>query len=46
MSSPAHRANILNRSFRDSGIGVLASLPALAGGDRGAIYTQDFGGRR
>jgi uncharacterized protein YkwD len=45
MSSPGHRANILRRSYRDSGIGVLASLPALAGRGRGAIYTQDFGGR-
>jgi uncharacterized protein YkwD len=44
MSSPGHRANILNTRFRDTGVGVSAHPPAsLAGGQRGAIYTQDFG---
>jgi uncharacterized protein YkwD len=46
MNSPEHRANILDPSYHDSGIGVLASVPALAGGGPGAIYTQDFGGRQ
>ena len=27
MKSPGHRANILNRDFRDSGIGVVAQAP-------------------
>jgi uncharacterized protein YkwD len=44
MASPPHRANILNASFRDSGVGVSAALPtSFAGGEAGAIYTQDFG---
>lgn len=44
MASPGHRANILNRRFKDSGIGVLARAPAfLAEGGPGAVYTQDFG---
>jgi uncharacterized protein YkwD len=44
MSSPDHRANILNGDFRDSGIGVAPAAPALCGeGLPGATYTQDFG---
>jgi uncharacterized protein YkwD len=44
MASPDHRANILDARFRDTGIGASAHPPAaLAGGQRGAIYTQDFG---
>jgi uncharacterized protein YkwD len=44
MSSPAHRANILDAHFRETGIGVSARPPAsLAHGQPGAIYTQDFG---
>jgi uncharacterized protein YkwD len=44
MHSPLHRANILDARYRDTGIGVLASLPASVGkGHPGAIYTQDFG---
>jgi uncharacterized protein YkwD len=44
MASPGHRANILDTRFRDSGIGVSAHPPSpLAGGQAGAIYTQDFG---
>ncbi|HEY5196732.1 MAG TPA: CAP domain-containing protein [Solirubrobacteraceae bacterium] len=40
MNSPAHRANILDADYRDSGIGV---APAIPGGGVGATYTQDFG---
>ena len=28
MASPDHRANILNRDFRDTGIGIVAEAPA------------------
>jgi uncharacterized protein YkwD len=44
MSDPGHRANILDATFRDSGVGVSPHpLASLAGGESGAIYTQDFG---
>lgn len=44
MASPAHRANILDARFRETGIGVTPRPPAaLAHGQRGAVYTQDFG---
>jgi uncharacterized protein YkwD len=44
MASPGHRANILDRRFRDTGIGVSPRPPSsLANGQPGAIYTQDFG---
>jgi uncharacterized protein YkwD len=44
MASPGHRANILDVHFRDTAIGVSPHAPAaLAHGQAGAIYTQDFG---
>jgi uncharacterized protein YkwD len=43
MASPDHRANILNPAYRDSGIGVVAAMPACVGSGPGATYTQDFG---
>ena len=44
MASPGHRANILDRRYRETGIGVSSHPPtALAHGQPGAIYTQDFG---
>lgn len=44
MQSPGHRENILDPHFRDTGIGVSPHAPAArAGGQAGAIYTQDFG---
>jgi uncharacterized protein YkwD len=44
MASPGHRANILNAHFRDTGIGAFAHPPAsFSGGQRGAVYTEDFG---
>jgi uncharacterized protein YkwD len=44
MASPAHRANILDANFRETGIGVTPHPPAaLSHGQPGAIYTQDFG---
>jgi uncharacterized protein YkwD len=44
MASPGHRANILDASYRDTGIGVVAAVPDSMGeGQDGAMYTQDFG---
>jgi uncharacterized protein YkwD len=44
INSPEHLENILESKYRDSGIGVLAQVPAsLSSGQPGAIYTQDFG---
>ncbi|HEY2719999.1 MAG TPA: CAP domain-containing protein [Solirubrobacteraceae bacterium] len=44
MSDAGHRANILDATFRDTGIGVAPHpLASLAHGQPGAIYTQDFG---
>lgn len=44
MSSPAHRANILEAEYRETGIGVSAQVPsAFAEGAAGATYTQEFG---
>ncbi len=44
MHSPPHRANILDPSFRDAGVGVARGFPTgPAGGS--ATYTVDFGAR-
>ncbi len=44
MRSPEHRANILDSSYRETAIGVIARLPeSVSEGQPGAIYTQDFG---
>ncbi len=44
MASPAHRANILEAEYRETGIGVAAETPARLGeGAPGATYTQEFG---
>jgi uncharacterized protein YkwD len=42
MHSPGHRANILNRRFREIGVGVAPGVPGH--GFRGGTYTTDFGG--
>ena len=42
MDSPGHRANILNGSFRELGVGVAYGAPRQ---DGGATYTTDFGAR-
>jgi uncharacterized protein YkwD len=44
MESPGHRANVLRRSYRELGIGVVTGIPS--GSERGATYTADFGVRR
>jgi uncharacterized protein YkwD len=47
MKSPGHRANILQRSFREIGIGIETGLPVrLSASQSGATYTTDFGYRR
>jgi uncharacterized protein YkwD len=43
MASPGHRANILDRRYRETGIGVSSHLGRLAHGQPGGMYTQDFG---
>ena len=44
MASPGHRANILDRSFKETGVGVSPHpVESMARGQSGAIYTQDFG---
>lgn len=43
MDSPGHRANILNPSFRDTGIGAAGQAPKLLGTGPGGTYTEDFG---
>ena len=45
MASPGHRANILDRRYRDTGIGVSPHTAGLAHGQAGGVYTQDFGVR-
>ena len=45
MRSPGHRANILNRRFRDIGVGIFLGSP-MNGHEEGAIYATDFGARR
>ena len=44
MDSPGHRANILKRSFRDMGVGVVLGVPVSDAA--GTTYTVDFGVRR
>jgi uncharacterized protein YkwD len=46
MHSPGHRANILNGSFREIGIGVADGAPVSIGAAApGATYATDFGYR-
>ena len=44
MDSPGHRANILNRRFREAGLGVVSGAPTIGGSDS-ATYAMTFGGR-
>ncbi len=45
MHSPGHRANILQRSFRQIGIGISVGAPVTASSRSAATYTTDFGMR-
>jgi uncharacterized protein YkwD len=44
MHSPPHRANILDPSYRDAGVGVARGYP-FGGSGGAATYTADFGAR-
>jgi uncharacterized protein YkwD len=44
MDSPGHRANILKRSYRELGVGVVVGVPVSDAA--GGTYTVDFGVRR
>ncbi|HEX7298233.1 MAG TPA: CAP domain-containing protein [Solirubrobacteraceae bacterium] len=47
MRSADHRANLLNRSFADVGIGIAEGAPeALGDSEVGGTYVTDFGRRR
>ncbi len=46
MDSPGHRANILNRRFREIGIGVVFHAPNRTRDPVAATYTTTFGYRR
>jgi uncharacterized protein YkwD len=44
MSSPTHRANILNRRFRDAGLGIALGAPVRGGrASQAATYGNEFG---
>jgi uncharacterized protein YkwD len=43
MNSSGHRANILNSSFRDFGVGFTRGTPSNKRHKNGAFYTTDFG---
>jgi uncharacterized protein YkwD len=44
MSSPGHRAAILDAAYRQTGIGIVPGAPpSLSGGQAGGTYTQEFG---
>lgn len=45
MNSPGHRANILERHFREIGIGVVFEAPRSVRGSAAATYTTTFGAR-
>ncbi len=43
-ASPEHLANILEGAYRETGLGIVPSVPLSIGeGQPGAIYTEDFG---
>ena len=44
MDSPGHRANILKRTFREMGVGVVLGVPVSDAA--GTTYTVDFGVKR
>ena len=44
MRSPGHRANILNRRFREAGLGIAIGAPRRVAG-RSATYSNEFGSR-
>jgi uncharacterized protein YkwD len=45
MNSAGHRANILNASFKEIGIGLAYAAPVVGGGKPVCTYATDFGAR-
>lgn len=45
MNSPGHRRNMLNRKFRDIGIGITIGAPEDVSGQSAATYATEFGTR-
>ena len=45
MNSPGHRANILNASFKEIGIGVAYAAPVAGGSKPVGTYATEFGAR-
>lgn len=45
MDSPGHRHNILDRGFREIGIGIITGVPVAGIGSEGATYVTEFGQR-
>jgi uncharacterized protein YkwD len=45
MNSPGHRRNMLNRRFRDIGIGITIGAPEDISGQSAATYATEFGTR-
>jgi uncharacterized protein YkwD len=45
MNSPGHRANILNATFREIGIGIVAGAPVRGVRSAAATYATDFGAK-
>ncbi|MEA2418294.1 MAG: hypothetical protein QOE60_500 [Thermoleophilaceae bacterium] len=45
MNSPGHRANILNASFKEIGIGLAYDAPVVHGGKPACTYATEFGAR-
>ena len=45
MNSPGHRRNVLNRKFRDIGIGITIGAPEDVSGSPAATYATEFGTR-
>ncbi len=45
MNSPGHRANILNASFREVGIGLAYDAPIASGVQPACTWATDFGAR-
>jgi uncharacterized protein YkwD len=47
MNSPEHRANLLNRKWREMGLSAVheVNAPGVYGGDEVTIVTADFGVR-
>jgi uncharacterized protein YkwD len=45
MNSPPHRAIMLDSSYRDVGVAVLAAVPAVESGLPGGTYAMEFGAR-